>query len=264
VSEAQEVRAPIERPLRLRDEEVRAVLAGRQTELRHPLDEQPEEGFTYLGQRDGGYMVKPSVRAKLLPGTCHYFERNQGSELGLWPMICPFGATGDRLWVRETWNMRGFCFGKPAEFARFASKDAFYYRATDQGDWRPEWGGWRPATQMPREAARIVLEVLSIQVQRLQEIDEDGAQRQGVSVGQQAVPPGEEGRRLPCTTCGRQRAAHIGKMLVCPQSHGTVFRPQSLRGGFARAWDARHGSGAWASNPWVWSVGFRVVEGAPS
>lgn len=80
----------------------------------------------------------------------------------------PYGAPGDRLWVRETWSV--------------FSIDAYKYGGQDFG-WT--WNDnppttWRPSLHMPRWASRITLEVTEVRVQRLQDISEEDARAEGV------------------------------------------------------------------------------------
>lgn len=70
---------------------------------------------------------------------------------------------GDILYVRETWvrSMAG----------------TYLYRATDTP---LILDGWCPSIHMPREAARIFLRVTDIKVQRVQDITDEEAQKEGV------------------------------------------------------------------------------------
>lgn len=88
---------------------------------------------------------------------------------------CPYGAPGDRLWVRETWAWDG------------AASRLVEYRA----DWscrrcppgvRCEHGPdrWRPSIYMPRWASRIVLELTSVRAERLHAITPADAIAEGV------------------------------------------------------------------------------------
>ena len=101
-------------------------------------------------------VVKP--QPKIAPGFCEMVS-------GL--PKCPYGQPGDRLWVRETWNKyQGDSF-------RFASDEMA------KPDYNPKDWEWRPSIHMPRVASRITLEITNIRVERVQEISEADAQREG-------------------------------------------------------------------------------------
>lgn len=144
---------------------------------------------------------------------------------------CPYGRPKELLWVRETWNMRGLAFGmKPRDGARMAAKSAFYYRADDNGKWRPEWGGWRPAIHMPREASRLTLEITAVRAERLQDMDEDAPYAEGI--------PND------------------------PRGFGA-----SARADFSRLWDSINGKRlvggrpvTWKADPWVWLITYKVAS----
>ena len=82
-----------------------------------------------------------------------------------------------------------------------------------------------------RWASRITLEVVSVRVERLHEITEDDAAREGVTMADVAA--------------GNLRV--LGEM-------------GPLRYQFAELWERIHGSGSWTTNPWVWRVEFRRAE----
>lgn len=85
---------------------------------------------------------------------------------------CPYGVPGDLLWVREAWALTDQA-GDHITDARVV------YRATDQ-DWETMEGWkWRPSIFMPRWAARIWLRIVSVRVERLQQITGEDAYREG-------------------------------------------------------------------------------------
>lgn len=104
---------------------------------------------------------------------------------------CPYGAPGDRLWVRETWQAIHVSIdpetgcGDDVQAAPSIPKDSqngwwgVVYAATD-----PQANGfaWRPSFYMPRWASRITLEVTEVRVERLQDISEEDAIAEGIWV----------------------------------------------------------------------------------
>lgn len=143
---------------------------------------------------------------------------------------CPYGKPGDLLWVRETWQVRGFAFGKPISETRIAAPSAFHYRATDDGAWKPYWGVWRPSIFMPRWASRITLEITDIRVERLQEIKETDAIAEGLV-----------------------QSAQFPDRYMTPAGDYAV--PVVA---YQRLWESINGATSWNANPWVWVLTFRV------
>ena len=84
---------------------------------------------------------------------------------------CPYGKTGDQLWVRETWRVNG----NAHDYAR-AGKESVFYRADE--DWNVD-AGWRPSIFMPRWASRITLEVTDVRVERLQNVSHEDGRAEG-------------------------------------------------------------------------------------
>lgn len=87
--------------------------------------------------------------------------------------LCQY-QSGDVIYVRETW-----CALPVNEAGHMRGHSVYYYKA--DGDLRPEgWrGNWHPSIHMPKEAARIWLRVTNVRVERLNEITDKGAEREG-------------------------------------------------------------------------------------
>ena len=161
---------------------------------------------------------------------------------------CPFGVSGDRLWVKETWYDDLHDEPGPRHRADDGSVHGIEYRAShDCRSWEsgcpcnPDGDGkrsaWRPSIFMPRWASRLTLEVVSVRVERLHEITNDDAEEEGVDL-------------IPCD-CER-----------CKTSSGVCVLGQgSYREAFAKKWDEINGKRApWGSNPFVWRVEFKVAK----
>ncbi|WP_395312386.1 hypothetical protein [Enterobacter hormaechei] len=151
-----------ERGMIFNGEMVRAILDGRKTQTRRIMKVQPSDGFhpTHNGyDLDlNAHWYTPGVVDKngyLQPAKKDVFgvaDENEG-------YTCPFGAVGDRIWVRETW----------ARYNIDQDSHDMAYRATPPADW-PEEGRWRPSIHMPRWASRLMLEITGVRVERLQAI----------------------------------------------------------------------------------------------
>ena len=184
---------------------VRALLDGRKTQTRRVIKPQPD--FDDPNKQNlSDYLFKGALAA------------TGGSD---WPDKCPYGAPGDRLWVRETfaYDVAEYPDGKTAEAA-------IYRATTDCEDYFK--GHWCPSIFMPRRLSRITLEVTKVRVQRMQEISEVDA----IAEGCQLIE-GNPKRR-----------------------DGLDYSSE-----FYSLWDsinAKRGYG-WDKNPWVWVVTFKRV-----
>ena len=142
---------------------------------------------------------------------------------------------GDILYVRETWYKSPLRYMYRADYSH---TERFY---TDGKEVNIKW---RPSIHMPKEVARIWLKVTDVRVERLHEITEDGALREG-SQGMRCdhAALGVYG----CTDC---------------MNTGWIEPPQV---GFMQIWDStvkksdldRYG---WDANPWVWVIEFELCE----
>lgn len=138
---------------------VRALLAGTKTQTRRLIKPQPiawaANPCFWLWRDDEPLTLR------------HILDRS------------PYGASGDRLWVRETWatltgNGIRTVYRADGEDPRTGWDDT-------PDDQRPAMR-WRPSIFMPRSASRITLEVTEVRVQRLTEINEEDARAEGVDV----------------------------------------------------------------------------------
>ena len=158
-----------------------------------------------------------------------------------------YGQTGDRLWVKETfWTDRR----EPQDVVIYAATPAQHkYRRrgfveteseiTTEYLEKHEFWNRRPSIFMWRWASRLTLEIKSTRVERLHDITDAGALREGVEY--QII------------------------------DHKTVYRDYSLSGydpfewfnspreSYRTLWDQINGRGSWAKNPWVEVISFKRV-----
>lgn len=224
-----------ERGILFSAEMVRAILADRKAQTRRIVDPRQSASTT---------LVQIGGRGPIFDATIEH-HRAQMMER------CPYGVSGDRLWVRETWYDDLSPAPAPSERERHedGSVEGIDYRAThDCSNYEagcpcnPDGDGrrseWRPSIFMPRWASRITLEVIGVRVERLQAISEDDAIAEGITR--------YDGRWF-------DGAPHAIK--------GTAKALPTAREAFASLWDHINGERApWASNPWVWAVSFRRVQ----
>jgi hypothetical protein len=233
------------RPIIFSDVMVRAILAGRKTQTRRTVKNPGtcsscwEAGAVAhnapeLHHADGA----PNLAGEVF-GTAPYLRTGYcyENELAGERIRCPYGQAGDRLWVREAYRFSEDPVDELAPLRVHYRADALE-RSLQQA--QAARGGltaaWHSPIYMPRLACRLELEILSVRVERLQQISAPDAVAEGLVSW--SDPP-----RVTEPHYGFQRA--------------DVWETDP-RKTFARGWDAINGKRApWASNPWVWVVEFR-------
>lgn len=223
---------------------VRAILDGRKTQTRRVLKDAPPRTTQWLnGLERDAYRWWPA----------------NGSDYTGDSVMCPYGAPGDRLWVRETWCYAGWTDdGLP--WIRYAADGACILCERVTPEWAERVGDhwadlssaenvavdglaadrkWRPSIFLPRWASRLTLAVTAVRVERLQAISEVDAQAEGVD---------------------RYAGACDHPRFGCDEID---CLGQTHRASFAALWDAINvDRAAWARNPWVWVIEFKRIGGA--
>jgi len=107
---------------------------------------------------------------------------------------------GDIIWVKEAWRMYEKAVGAGENFR---VKQFFAYKANENNpkvskscEWHDNLkqlglglyetlrtGSWCSPSHMPREAARLFLQVKSVRVEQLRDITDENAKAEGVNVG---------------------------------------------------------------------------------
>ncbi len=215
-----------ERPILFSGEMVRAILAGRKTQTRRVVKLR-DPSATYSTHDDEGWPVS-------------------ADECGDWIRDpCPFGAPGDRLWVRET-----HCVVRGTRDPTGRDDDCVFYRADESSCFFDPYknrmnersdffdqcmidveGGWKPSIHMPRWACRLELEVTGVRVERLQDISDGDAKAEGIKCRTEHLPGG---------WCRTEPVEE-----------------------FQQLWDSINGKRDgcdWSSNPWVWVVEFQQAD----
>ncbi|HBZ1018637.1 TPA: hypothetical protein MJD00_26885 [Klebsiella pneumoniae] len=199
-----------ERGMIFNGEMVRAILDGRKTQTRRPI-KWKQTRFTEIGEREDGSKWPWSEDAE---HACDFWHP------------CPFGAVGDRIWVREAFRVH----------SRATDVATLVYKASERNSWTEQTRRvpvavcnkpatpekWTPSLHMPRWASRILLEITGVRVERLRSMSQDDARAEGV-------------------------IAASG-----PMEAGLAFR---------ELWDSIYGEESWKANPWVWVIEFKRVEG---
>lgn len=217
-----------ERPILFSGAMVRALQDGSKTQTRRVLKPQPIRVSDGHGG-SGGYF---SCDKKGIGAT----EKCRVSDIWV-GYGSPYGQPGDQLWVRETF----YAYGRwETRYSEKKKRDEWHFvdmtndcdqayqyaadnpdvpLATSRGGALPGWHK-RPAIFMPRVACRIQLEITSVRVERLQDINEADALAEG------ATPEATD------------EAINAYRML----------------------WESLNGPDSWLANPWVWVVEFKRVK----
>lgn len=232
-----------ERPILFSGAMVRAILAGRKTQTRRVVKPHPPTATaTVIRQEEevGESFLCMSEKNEAA-GTRHVIDAKHSKKHPA--MLCPYGAKGDRLWVREAFRLTGDNAG---EHYAGDSLGGVIYCATNPDGIADFEGGWKPSIHMPRLASRITLEIESIRVERLLDITEEDAIAEGIE--------GEPG-------CWRSyEIIHEGPHKGRPNPHSIIPNRSSITS-FRELWQSINGLQSWAANPWVWVVAFKRLEG---
>jgi len=225
-----------ERPILFSAPMVRAILDGRKTMTRRAA---PIDSLDIRAISDDciAWSVKFSkpIGGTIASHSGGRFSQQQARSI-IASQFCPYGAPGDRLWVRETWAQNENQLSETRMDTSIVYRADGEARALDNGSEKP----WRHSIHMPRWASRITLEITGVRVERLQEISEADAEAEGIAAHRKGgwwweqPPPGIEGTN------------HFGA--------------KSARDAYSALWESINGAGAWAGNPWVWVIGFACAK----
>ncbi|GAB3233180.1 hypothetical protein GCM10027346_20960 [Hymenobacter seoulensis] len=226
---------------------VRALLAGTKTQTRRIMKPQPTDFVSELDQSRTGVPIVSCgpIREPGLPDLFH------GKEVK-----CPYGQPGDRLWVREGFRYvitnAGTCDARYD--VQYAADDAFaglgamhpawLENAVARNTWKGigtslEFQGWKPSIHIPRKASRILLEIVSVRVERLQDISHEDAVAEGI-----------------------EQTEAWGGDWTWYQDYTDDSNQLLARDSYRSLWAKINGPESWKANPWVWVVEFKRVTDA--
>jgi hypothetical protein len=237
-----------ERPILMSASMVQAFLAGNKTQTRRAFAKKHAfclEGIKAFYEDGGGNWIGCSSDG---PNEAAFVKKAYPNGEGI---KCPYGQPGDRLWVRETWSTYPIHLANPKTKGKFwmpFGDKAAYYRASCP-DLVNGADKWKPSIFMPREVSRIVLEVVSVRVERLQEISESDAIAEGLT---------------KLTKDGTLFKYGIPDRDGLPGTDNTGWEWQywceSPIDAYWALWESINGKGSWDENPWVWVVEFKKCQ----
>ena len=214
----------VAKPILFNTEMVKAILDGRKTQTRRVIKPQPNAASLY--ECVGAYCFEDGTVAH---------ARHEA---------------GDYLYVRETW---------------MNSNGNYYYRADFENDYLDPCetleGGypsectyypgcigctrtrkriyWRPSIHMPKDAARTFLQITDVKVERLQDIDNDGAKAEGCDGRGYGPQDGATSDWIKEYDFSVEKFITVWDSTIKPADMSTY------------GWDA---------NPWVWVYTFKTIK----
>ena len=231
------------KPIIFSGEMIRAILDGRKTQTRRVVKGRQ---FQALCNGDRDTMT---------------FQDQFGDNRNI-AELCPYGQPGNRLWVRETFaietnfNASIIDYHPPFNDGRPVKKvtdetfgdywEQVHYRATDptpalcceeddcrQCEINGEGPHWSPSIHMHRWASRITLDVTGVRIERLQDISDQDAQKEGCD----------------CRDTGPLKFS------------GPIVVYMTSKAKFLTIWNSLYKKkDRWEDNPWVWVITFKRIE----
>lgn len=194
------------KPILFNTEMVRAILDGRKTQTRRVVKPQPANQIQY-------------AKSTRTWGNC--------SEMHTWT---PPAYAGEMLYVREAFAQPFLPQSSELHYRADYNDDDVVLREGPYPDSVPVSDiKWRPSIHMPKEAARLLLRVTDVRVERLQEITDHGARQEG---------------------CGEPDVIYYSGALECEFADlwRKTVKPED--------WPEY----GWGANPWVWVISFERCE----
>lgn len=194
-------------PMLFSTDMVKAILNGTKSETRRIIDL----------KNDNMLLVKKEIGNKKLIDKIGFVAKHDKS---VYEFVKQKIFVGDIIWVRETF----FDATNFQDATLFKDKSTIIYKADETFIGCHKW---KPSLFMPKKACRIFLEVVSVSVERLKDIDEQGAINEG---------------------------AKHGRYLGLGQIDG------SFREGYFELWDSINGKDSTNLNPFVWVYKFQRIN----
>lgn len=238
------------KPILFNTEMVRAILDGRKTVTRRLIKPQPKSKlcYTFAGRNHGTWSY-PGDTAHKFWGEEYKLPDNITKE-DLEKRWNPPYHTDDVLYIRETWQ---YLYELDGNEQIVEGTGKYYYAATDtlpfdtyvdSAGVTHEGVPWRPSIHMPKEAARIWLKVKHVRVDRLKDMTDKDALKEGA----QGVRCDHAGLgAYGCTDCMNTGWLEPPILEFMGIWNSTIKKSDLDRYG----WDA---------NPWVWVIEFERCE----
>uniref|UniRef100_A0A6M3LT89 ASCH domain-containing protein n=1 Tax=viral metagenome TaxID=1070528 RepID=A0A6M3LT89_9ZZZZ len=202
------------RPILFNSKMVSAILEGHKTQTRRVIKPQP----------DFSGVIYPSLlKWRRFRSKWGAFPQNASKgSIPIFAYNCPFGKVGDKLYVREKFQLSKGDFASTLEEELNKKPQVLYY-ASDSPRYRDK-DKWRPSIHMPKWASRITLEITDIRVERLQDIGYTEMKKEGC---------------LPVNCCGGMTETLLEEYWI-PLWNSVAKKEYQ-----------------WNQNPWVFVISFK-------
>ncbi len=161
-------------------------------------------------------------------------------------MSCPFGDIGDQLWVREKWQgfrQTSIEYDEWEEMESPKDRHDMFFEPVYAADNKNFPEKWQPSIHMPREFSRIDLEITGVRVERLQDISDADAVREGIMCCSTGLPEG-----VPPVYGFENDEGNFDEEMA-------AYTPRDAFAGLWKKINTRPGT-TWDDNPWVWVIEF--------
>jgi len=190
-----------ERACNFKPHEIPGLLDGSRTQFRRVMKPQPEDGVVTTSHHQS-WDHSVCVQGTKIARTKAKMTMNGGCPFATKQLIetNPLGRPGDVIWGREAFKafMGSDCrieykaggVGFEGDLQKcstipMSTTECEEVFSGDNPDFTPRW---RSGAVMPRWASRIILEIVSVRVERLQEISKEDAIAEGCKGGHGSIP----------------------------------------------------------------------------
>lgn len=226
----------MERPILFNSLMVQAILEGKKTCTRRIIKEKYENAdITWFKNKYGKRLVYMQNDTKEIINK----DGIKRCQVKACEEIKKPYEIGDILYVRETW-WKGDILNANEEIEE---SGVILYAADGEikEDLDYEAIKWRPSIHMPKKIARIFLEVIDVRAERLQDITEDEAIKEGIRA--------------------YTKDGEVFKYAVDESQYKWSEMPRKPIEPFKKLWDSCYNwPKCWDYNPWVWVIEFKRIE----
>lgn len=210
-------------PMIFNTDMVKALLDGRKTVTRRSMKVQPQDSGL-------GYMWIPSNKHQSMIQISNIEDveclHKKQYLKDLIYECCPYGRVGDLIYVRETWADAG---ANAPELTLYKANYPEHVPAHYENVPSLSEIQWKPSIHMPRWASRLTLKVTDVSIERVQDITEEQAIKEG-----------------------------LFKHPQLPAWQSPVGYHTSPIYAYEELWDAIYNN--WDQNPYVWVIEFEVIH----